>query len=377
MVSTKVVASVEPLDQDAMTGVCWTVDRVAFDDRLVWGAERLRQLAAQFCYRLSPSLAAARVGISAMSPRIQDAVMRREADLYIAHYPAALPAVMSAAQRYGAMFAYDAEDFHLGDLPDEPRYDLAKSIIHTVEASALSDCAYVTAASPGIADAYAKTYSIEKPLVVLNVFPKAQAPKSCTTRGEGESPSVYWFSQVIGPNRGLECAVRALALAATGPHLYLRGTLAEGFGDTLQQLARTHGVSDRLHFLAVAPPSAMSVLAGAFDIGLVAETGGTLNRRIALTNKQFTYLLAGIPAVMSDIPAHAHFALEAKGAAFLYVANEAESLARVLDHLLSSPKRLAASRARSFELGQESFNWEIEKQVLVQTVARTLAGRIK
>ena len=46
------------------------------------------------------------------------AAKRVPADLYIAHYPAALPAAAIAARRHGALYAFDAEDFHLGDLPD-------------------------------------------------------------------------------------------------------------------------------------------------------------------------------------------------------------------------------------------------------------------
>ena len=69
--------------------------------------------------------------------------------------------------------------------------------------------------------------------------------------------------------------------------------------DELHLIARQIGVSEHLHFLPMAAPGQMETLAAPYDIGLCGEIGHTPNRKIALTNKQFTYLLAGLPALMS------------------------------------------------------------------------------
>ena len=166
------------------------------------------------------------------------------ADLYIAHYPAALPAAALAAQQHRTSYAFDAEDFHLGDLPDEPIYDVQRQRLQIIERLYLPGCAYMTAASPGIADAYVKAYATTRPTVVLNAFPKDCAPCSSTSRGAAvPGPSIYWFSQTIGPDRGLECAVRAIGQMALRPYLYLRGTPAVGFIDRLAKNCRRHGSS--------------------------------------------------------------------------------------------------------------------------------------
>ena len=49
------------------------------------------------------------------------------AELYIAHYIAALPAAARAAQKHNGLLAYDAEDYHLGDLSDLPQHAFEKS----------------------------------------------------------------------------------------------------------------------------------------------------------------------------------------------------------------------------------------------------------
>lgn len=321
---------------------------------------------------LRPILAA-----TAIAPVARDlvaATMAIKADLYIAHYVAALPAAARAARRHGGLYSFDAEDFHPGDLPDTPQNAEANRIIDAIERKMLPGAAFVTAAAPGIADAYAKRYAIAHPTVILNVFPLGDAPAAPTARGSARpGPSVYWFSQTIGADRGLECAVRAIAVARTRPHLYLRGNPARGFAERLRALAIEEGVEDRLHLLSPEPPDRMIHLARDFDVGLVGETGQTHNRRIALTNKQFTYLLAGIPMAMSDIEAHRAFAADAEGTAFLYRNGDPTSLAASLDSLLDDAVALATARQTAFRLGQERFNWEFEQEKLLAVVANVKA----
>jgi glycosyltransferase involved in cell wall biosynthesis len=302
-------------------------------------------------------------------------VLAHRADLYIAHYVPALALAARAAQRFNAQFAFDAEDFHLGDLPDEPGYESERSRIRRIEGRWLAAAAYVSAASPGIADAYREAYGIARPEVILNCFPKELAPAAALPKGTARpGPSIYWFSQTIGPDRGLECAVTAIARARTKVHLYLRGTPSPGFQVALAALAKAEGVADRLHFLDPVMPSEMERAAAAYDIGLIGETGQTPNRRIALTNKQFTYLLAGIPLLMSDVPAHRSFAGLAPDASFLFATNSPGDMARIVDDVLGDPQRLAAARAAAFRIGQERFNWENEKANLIRCVDAALGS---
>ncbi len=302
--------------------------------------------------------------------------MKVGADLYIAHYPAALPAAAVAAKWHHARYAFDAEDFHPGDWPDEPAYGVERQALRAIEEHYLPQCAYMTAASPGIADAYAQQYrGAPRPPVVLNVFPLSQGPRAPTDRGGVEpGPSVYWFSQVIGPDRGLECAVEAIAAAATQPHLYLRGNVSKAYREELTRYAQGVGAKGRVHFLSQDVPERMEMLASHYDLGLVAETGYTRNRAIALTNKLFTYLLAGVPPIMSDIPSHRALATEIGAQSRLYPVNDSMALAAILDRHLSSPDRLAAARTEAFRLGQTRFNWDAEQVRLVEVVQEALSA---
>jgi glycosyltransferase involved in cell wall biosynthesis len=375
VVSTRVLDEVDRRDDEVLKHARWESRRIDLRRRLGRAPLRLLQAGMRSAHRLTgPALWPAQAH-SIFSMALAGAVRGHRADLYIGHYVPALPVVARAAAGARALYGFDAEDFHPGDLADKPEHAYDNDLIRRIEGRWLPGCAYVTAASPGIADAYAQAYGMARPQVILNAFPASRAPPGPTSRGQAEQgPSIYWFSQVIGPERGLECAVLAIAQARTEPHLYLRGGQVPGYSETLRTLATRHGVGARLHLLAPEAPDRMEALAAGYDLGLVAENGATPNHRIALSNKQFTYLLAGLPVVMSDTPGHRAFAEAAPGAAALFETESADSLARVLDDLLGDPARLARARAIAYELGQTRFNWEIEKQKLIACVEASLAA---
>jgi glycosyltransferase involved in cell wall biosynthesis len=356
----------------AMTrSIPWRLQRIDLRSPLRWKLLRAGQLCTRYAYLATGQARRADGAYRAYARPLRRAAVETPADLYVAHYPDALPAVAAAAQRYQARYAYDAEDFHLGEWPDDAAYDIERQLVREIEGSYLPGCAYVTAASPAIADAYAEAYGIERPLVVLNAFPLDRACPWPTLSGTARpGPSVYWFSQTIGAHRGLECAVRALGLARTRPHLYLRGTPAAGYMEQLLQLAESSGAAGRLHLFPRDAPDKMEELAAGYDVGLCGESAFTRSKAVALTNKLFTYLLAGIAPLLSDTPGHRRFAEETGMTDLVFAREDPGALAQLLDSLLGDATRLAASRARAWRLGQGRYNWEREKGPLVEAAAR-------
>jgi glycosyltransferase involved in cell wall biosynthesis len=366
VIATRALDLVEPRDQALMRRIQWRLERIDLRSPLRWTLRRAAQVCARQAYAAIGLARSADAGLSVVMQPLRSAALGVPADLYIAHYPAALPAVAAAARMHGALYAYDAEDFHPGDWPDVSAYDTERRLVRAIEGRYLPGCAYVTAASPGIAEAYAEAYGIAAPRVVLNTFPLAHSARAPTPRGSKQpGPSLYWFSQTIGPDRGLECAVRAIGLARAQPHLYLRGTLAAGFAARLMDLAAEAGAPGRVHLLPPAEPDRMEALAAAYDAGLCSETGHTASRRLCLTNKLFSFLLAGIPPLLSDTPAQCRFADEAGLTDLLYPRDDPAALGQLLDALLSDPAPLAAARARAWRLGQERYNWEMERSNLI------------
>jgi hypothetical protein len=295
------------------------------------------------------------------------------ADLYIAHYVSALPAAAAAARRHGGLLGFDAEDFHSGEGTGLPADAFRMKMVEAVEGAVLPSCVHLTAAAPMIGEAYAARYGIPVPRTLLNVFPLSMAP-TAPARRHGGGLKAYWFSQTIGLDRGLQSFIEAMALARTIVTLDIRGSNRWGHGDTLLGLARSLGIGDRVRLLPMAPPPEMARLAADCDIGLSLETEISENRRLCLTNKIFTYLLAGMPVIMSDTPAQRRLAPDLGGAARLVSLADPAGIAGVLDELADAATFETASTT-AWRLGRERYNWDAEQGVLLQAVASAFAVR--
>src|SRR5205823_1444370 len=91
--------------------------------------------------------------IGRVVPEMVRLAASESADLFIGRNIAALPAAVLAARARGVPAAFDAEDFHSGMWVTEIGPSLADRLAERVERRFLPQCAYVTAASPGIAEA--------------------------------------------------------------------------------------------------------------------------------------------------------------------------------------------------------------------------------
>lgn len=364
------------LDGEILQEAPWSCVRVGLGWRSAYLGRRLLQHAAKNAVSMAwiPHLSVAMWAHSPRSAGLAKAAAEEPADLYIAHCLAALPAAAIAAQRHNAKLSFDAEDFHIGELSDTDNHATEIAARDCLERTLLPRCHYLTAASPGIAKAYAGRYGVSMQ-PILNVFPLSEAPAS-PVRQEGDrmgsEPSLYWFSQTIGPGRGLESILQAMGKMQTPVRLHLRGNPAPGYAEKLQQLARQIGVADRIHLLNSAPPTKMAQLAACHDIGLSLEPGRDANNRICLGNKIFTYLLAGLPILMSRTPAQEEFSQYLGDAALLVDVNEPERIAQTLDKWLSNPAQVQCARATAWELAQKRYNWDVEQAKFLSVVERAL-----
>jgi glycosyltransferase involved in cell wall biosynthesis len=307
-----------------------------------------------------------------LTPELTAAALGRPADLYIAHNLGALPAAAEAAAHHGARLGFDAEDYHSGMLPPSDVAEIES--VRYVEGRYLPLCDYVTAASPLIGAAYAPLCR-RPPVVVLNVFPRAERPSLPVPRRDGPL-RLYWFSQTIGRGRGLEDAVAAMGqLRGRKVELHLRGVWQPGFQVDLDLIARNAGVD--LRSIVVhepASPSDMVRLAAEYDVGLAIETSVTPNAEILLSNKIFTYLLAGIAVLASATRAQVALSNELGRSAVLAPVGDAGALAEAIIRWIDEPDALRAARRAAWHLGETRFNWDREQETFLQAVRTALLG---
>ena len=150
--------------------------------------------------------------------------------------------------------------------------------------------------------------------------------------------------------------------------LHVRGSDHWGHGENLLALARSLQIGDRVELLPMASPFRMVEFARQYDIGLSLEADISESRRRCLTNKIFTYLLAGRPILMSDTPAQTALAGDLGQAAALVSLSDPASISDQLDRWALSPGGLHAAREAAWQLARTRYNWQVEQQVFLASV---------
>jgi hypothetical protein len=328
-------------------------------------AARMRIAAGQ-----TPGAGIAARALFAESGRLASSAARFPAQLFIGHGIAGLSAAAFAADARGCAYGFDIEDFHDEETEEAMADPVERRARHAVQSNLLPGCRTLTCSAPLICRLYTAIYDV-RPSVILNVFPLSQAcsgPVQGATFSEDRPVIFYWFSQTVGPGRGLEKAIAILAAMKTPAELHLRGFVAPHYSGRLRAVAQSAGLRKPLKFLEPGPPNEMARLAGAADIGLSIEESQPLNRDICLTNKIFIYLLAGIPQLLSDTSAQRALAPDLGDAALPCSLARAQETAAMLDQFFADPRRPAAARDAAMELSRRRFCWDVEKHVLLDAV---------
>ena len=293
------------------------------------------------------------------------------ADLYYGGTAAGLAATAEAARRRAAPYALDLEDFHSQEQEDGASGRLDNALAARLESGLLPGAAFLTAASQAIADEYRRRYRVA-PVPIHNTFPLPARPPDVSPSAGG-GLTLYWFSQTIGPGRGLEDVVRAMGLGAIAGELHLRGGADRAYVARLERLARE--TAPRLQIALHEPdaPDRMIERSRGYDIGLALEQGQVLNRALCLTNKALTYVLAGLALVMSDTPGQRPLADDV-GDVLLYAPGDAPTLAQGLARWAHDRGALARAKAAAWRAACRRWHWEhpAERGALLDAVARAL-----
>ena len=278
------------------------------------------------------------------------------ADWFIAHTQAALPVAAAAAARWNARLGFDCEDL-LAHAPGEPG-----AVLGRIEAEYLPRCTYVSAASPLMAEQLAHDHHIPPPVILYNVFPLmlAQGMFPPAERPAAAVLRLHWFGQTIGPGRGLEDAVAALTHLPSDVELHLRGNPSEGYREKLERLAGN--ACERLFFLP--PLEHDEVIRGMapFDAGLALERPDNGNYSRTVTNKLFSYLLAGLAIAASDTPGQREVMSQIPSAGVLYPAGDSRALAASLLDWVCDRQSLRAAQQASWNAARTRFCWDRERE---------------
>lgn len=322
---------------------------------------RLARLLMRF--RKYPSLRMAVRAEHVSIPALSAAAQKVQAILYIGHTPSGLCAAAAGARRAGALLGFDAEDYHAAETDAVVRNPRRRRGLETIEHRLLPLCASFTTSSLPIAEEYAATRGAMAPRVIFNGFPRHMSPLHKPEHRPLDSTPrrLYWFSQTIGPGRGLEKLLVILAKCRINCDLYLRGTPEGEFPRTLNEFGSLARFRGNIHFLPRARASEMARLCSGYDLGLALELSHPGNRDLCLTNKIFAYLLAGLPFAYTPTRAQLPFCRSLGAATVRLDLDDPVASARRLDAFFSSEERQEKARENAWFAGQSIYCWDVDQ----------------
>jgi len=268
----------------------------------------------------------------------------------------------------GRRVAADIEDWHSEDLRPEDRRHRPLRLLQKTEHTLLHQAAYTSTTSLALAEALHARYGGQRPHVITNSFPLQPAH---VRSAPGMPPSFFWFSQTLGPSRGLEAFLAAWSLAKAPSRLVLLGEPCHGYKERLLALVPTD-FRARIEFLPLVPPDELPAIIARHDIGLALEDASIRNRDLTITNKILQYLNAGLAIVASDTAGQREVLNRSPEAGFIAATADEPTFAAQLDQLLKDSARLHASQRAARQLAEDCYCWEREAPRLIELVESSL-----
>lgn len=291
-------------------------------------------------------------------------------DMYIGHNLGAIAATVKAARYNKAYCGFDAEDFHRNELSNDTHNQdvILKAKIEELYIPLVD---YLTASSQNIGKAYQHLFPEKSPVIIRNVFPKNIAVRQPIIKLKGPV-KLFWFSQTIGSDRGLEIAIEAFKRLENYPfELHLLGHIDDiTKNKILESLTRKH--KEVIHFYKPIPSGDIINFSSQFDIGLAIETGAPMNRDICLTNKIFTYIQAGLCIVASNTTAQCQLMEQYPTIGKTFNKTDPKSLADVLFYYYQNREILFETRKAALKFAHEELNWENESRKFLAQVKQIL-----
>ena len=301
------------------------------------------------------------------------AALQEKADIYTCHQEVSMVIGCKLVEK-GCKVAFDLEDWYSHDLLPSANRSRPVKLLEKYEKYALREGVLIYTTSSAMAVALGSFANTLPPHVIQNVFPfsdRQDIDGQIKDRVDISMPSLHWYSQTIGPGRGIEFLVETLIDVETPVELHLRGNLYPEFRQELINRFPS-GKGHKLFFHSLVPHSELLSRIAEHDIGLATEEYFPESRNLTITNKILQYLLGGVAVVASDTMGQKEVEKEAHGAVFLFGNGDRNGLAMTLNGLLSNRDELAAARRAAVNAAKNTFCWEQQGPRLINWITEAI-----
>lgn len=279
-------------------------------------------------------------------------------DLVVAHDYHTCPPANEIAVLSGAAFVVDCHEYAREENSGDPAWMAnGRHFASALQDDYLARADAVTTVGQGIADLLDSEQRLRRPVVTIRSLPFFEPQPF---RPVSDKIGVLYHG-AFGRGRGLLELVRSVHLWQPRFHLILRGSGEEDVVDALRRAAAETGVADRVR---IVPPVAFADIitaANASDIGYFAQPGVSNQQRLALPNKLFEYIMAGLALTVGDLP-EMRRVVESYGLGQVVANLEPETIAGAINALEASA--IDACKRASLVAARE-LNWEAEERIML------------
>jgi glycosyltransferase involved in cell wall biosynthesis len=246
---------------------------------------------------------------------------------------------------------YDAHELFTG-LKEVATRPAVKKFWTAVERKAVPQFKFGYTVSQSIADEFNNRYGVRYG-VIRNVPILRDLPNKINTG------NFLLYSGAVNEARAFEQLIPAMKLISC--KLVVCGD--GNFMDQLKELIREHAVESKVELRGMLSPAALWEVASQATIGMAIAENTGINQYLALPNKFFDYIHAGLPQVTMDFPEYRKVNSQYEVAVLIKDADP-ERIASAVNNLLSNSVLYDRLKHNCLQ-ARLLLNWQEEQKLLI------------
>lgn len=295
-----------------------------------------------------------------------------QVDIIHAHDLNTLNFGVKLAKKYKAKLVYDSHELYVYRNKPYHTPKWFENWQKRREGRLIKKCDNVITVSKSIVNYLAKTYHIEKPVLVMNT-PNHLSEIKLNHKGIKDSlnikenQKIILYSGAISFNRGLDKLIESLKYIKNA-HLVLMGMGNQPFKNYLNYVAKNNNVQDRFHFFGPVKPAEVTSYIKDADIGVAPIENVCLSYYFCSPNKVFEYIQGGIPVSGSNFP-DLKEVIEDNNIGNTFDPEVPEDIASKLNELLKNQDLYKKMKTNVLAI-KDKYKWENEEQKLISLYSK-------
>ncbi len=275
-------------------------------------------------------------------------------DIVLAHDYFTADVAIEIGEKFGIPSVVDCHEYALGQYAHIPHWvKWHKTVVRELQNYLFPKLDGLTVVCDGIAQLIARDHVLQRPPRVVRSLPFF-SPQ--LFRPTGDVITILYHGEIF-PARALHIAIRSMRHWRSEFRLVLRGYSDPAYVEQLWEIASEVGVVDRLQIQPPLPFDEIVSAANGADIGYFVHADCSPQRRFALPNKFFEYVMAGLALVVSDLPEMSRLVRQYEFGKLVPECEE-EAIAQTINSLdrasIDEMKRHSLTAAKELNWGEEN-----------------------